>query len=96
MGSKRPWSREHGFKKAREHGAKEINLGSREPGQKGQGAGSKGQGAGSMASKRLGSREQKRFREQGAIYPTDRLESSTFCHQMDHMPCVSAIALRRG
>ncbi len=42
MGSKRPGSREPGFIKAREQGAKEINLGSREHGQKGQGAGSKG------------------------------------------------------
>ena len=57
MGSKRPGSREHCFKKAREQGAKEINLGSREHGQKGQGAWLKGQGAGSMASKRPGSRE---------------------------------------
>ena len=32
MGSKRPGSREHGFKNARKQGAKEINLGSREHG----------------------------------------------------------------
>ncbi len=76
MRSKWPGSREHGFKKAREQGAKEINLESREHDKKGQGAGSKGQGAGSMASKRLGSSEQKRFREHGAIHPTDRLESA--------------------
>ena len=79
MGLKRPGSREHGFKKAREQGANEINLGSREHGQKGQGAWLNGKEAGSMASKRPGSREQRIFREQGTIHPTDRLKSSTFC-----------------
>ncbi len=57
MGLKWPGSREHGFKNVRQQGAKEINLGSREHGQKAQGAGSKGQGAGSMASKRSGGRK---------------------------------------
>ena len=67
MGSKWPGSREHGFIKTREQGAKEINLGSGEHGPKGHGAGQKGQGAGIMTSKRPGSTEKKRLREQGAI-----------------------------
>ena len=43
MGSKWQGRREHDFKNAREQGAKESNLGSREHGQKDQEAGSKGQ-----------------------------------------------------